>query len=91
MDALAKICVSGMVQGVGFRYFVSSLANSFNLVGIVKNLYDGQVYIEVEGNKDIIVAFLQELRIGNRFSDVQEVKVEWEAFTGKYNHFDITH
>jgi len=91
MDALAKICVSGMVQGVGFRYFVSSLANSFNFVGIVKNLYDGQVYIEVEGNKDIIVAFLQELRIGNRFSDVQEVKVEWEAFTGKYNHFDITH
>ena len=91
MDNLAKILVSGVVQGVGFRYFVFKLANDFGLKGIVKNLFDGKVYIEAEGNKEIIQQFMRDVEIGNRWSVVKRITVEWEEYSGKYKNFNITY
>jgi len=89
-DVLAKVWISGRVQGVGFRFFVYQLTSRFGLNGIVKNLYDGQVYTEVEGDKEIIQVFLKELKIGNRWSHVNAVNVEWEVYSGKYKNFEVT-
>jgi hydrogenase maturation protein HypF len=44
-----KLIVKGMVQGVGFRPYVYTLARSMNLRGYVKNTVDG-VIIEIQGN-----------------------------------------
>jgi len=44
----AKITVRGIVQGVGFRPYVHTLADSLNLRGYVTNTSDG-VSIDVEG------------------------------------------
>ena len=41
----ATIIVSGMVQGVGFRYTVRASAASLKISGYVKNLEDGTVEI----------------------------------------------
>ncbi|NWF52821.1 MAG: carbamoyltransferase HypF [Nitrospirae bacterium] len=49
MDSRVKILVRGIVQGVGFRPFVYSLAKSLNLKGFVMNSSKG-VTIEIEGN-----------------------------------------
>jgi acylphosphatase len=35
--------VSGMVQGVGYRFFVQRVAGRLGLQGYVKNLTDGRV------------------------------------------------
>lgn len=70
------IIVSGLVQGVGFRFFVYELALKFKLAGWVQNLYDGTVEIEVQGNQDILFAFIDELKEGNMFSSVDDVSVE---------------
>ncbi len=91
MDALAKVWVSGVVQGVGFRYFVYRLANQYGLAGIVKNLPDGRVYIEVEGPKEIIQAFLQDVKIGHRWARVSGMEVKWEPYSGRYREFNITY
>ena len=91
MERLAKIWVSGVVQGVGFRYFVSKLAKDFGLKGIVKNLFDGKVYIEAEGDKELIQQFMRDVEIGNRWSVVKRIEVEWEEYQGKYKNFDITY
>ncbi len=48
MDRI-KILVKGIVQGVGFRPFVYSLAKSLNLKGFVMNSSEG-VVIDIEGN-----------------------------------------
>jgi len=37
--------VSGMVQGVGFRYFVHRAARELNINGYVRNLRDGRVEV----------------------------------------------
>ena len=89
MNALAKVWVSGIVQGVGFRYFVYRLANQYGLTGFVKNLHDGRVYIEVEGNREVIEAFLKDVRVGHRWAHVKGMEVEWEPYSGKYKTFEI--
>jgi hydrogenase maturation protein HypF len=52
--------VEGVVQGVGFRPFVYSLATSLNLAGFVGNDSDG-VFAEIEGPPAAIGEFLRRL------------------------------
>lgn len=52
----------GRVQGVGFRYYAVQKANQLGLTGWVKNLNDGSVEMEVEGQEELIdqlIIFLQ--------------------------------
>ena len=49
----AKIIVNGLVQGIGFRYFVVKHAENLNLKGYTQNLFTGEVLTEVEGDKTI--------------------------------------
>lgn len=52
----------GRVQGVGFRYYAVQKANQLGLTGWVKNLYDGSVEMEVEGQEELtdqLIIFLQ--------------------------------
>jgi hydrogenase maturation protein HypF len=54
------IRVEGVVQGVGFRPFVYTLATGLGLTGLVGNDLDG-VFIEVEGPPAAVVDFLLRL------------------------------
>ena len=52
----------GRVQGVGFRYYAVNKANQLGLTGWVKNLPDGTVEMEVQGEEPLIdqlIIFLQ--------------------------------
>ncbi|QCX32747.1 acylphosphatase [Caloramator sp. E03] len=70
------IVVSGMVQGVGFRYFVYYTATRLNLTGWVRNCDNGDVEIEVQGEKEILLNFINKIKKGNGFSDVKDVKIK---------------
>lgn len=48
-SAKATIFVSGMVQGVGFRWWTRSRALEFGLVGYARNLMDGRVEVCAQG------------------------------------------
>lgn len=85
----AHLLISGMVQGVGFRWFVMRKANEYDLKGYVRNLYTDEVEVEVEGSKVLIQEFVKELRIGPRSAQVTDVKIQWKDYQGKYRNFDI--
>ncbi len=56
---------TGRVQGVGFRYKAYYIANNRGLTGYVRNLYDGSVEMEVQGEDgdiDIMIKMLKEDR-----------------------------
>ena len=55
-----RIVITGRVQGVGFRPFVSRLAHEFGLAGWVRNC-SGQVEILVEGSIETLTAFKKAL------------------------------
>jgi hydrogenase maturation protein HypF len=56
-----QIHVEGMVQGVGFRPFIYALATESGLGGFVLNNSAG-VVIELEGNRQALDRFLEDLR-----------------------------
>jgi acylphosphatase len=86
--ASAKVIVKGMVQGVGYRAFAYYLAQSFKLDGFVKNLPNGNVGIEVEGNKEDILEFIERLKTDSP-GYVEEVKIDWDQYRGKFSGFHI--
>jgi len=89
MYVRAHIVVLGIVQGVGYRYFVMKVARRMELTGWVKNLPNGDVEIDVEGPRGLIEFFIQELRVGNAWATVRNIEVKWDKYTGKYTGFDV--
>lgn len=57
--------ISGDVQGVGFRYRANHAAHHLGLTGYVRNLYDGRVELEVQGDRELISRFLGEIDAGS--------------------------
>ena len=62
MEVRAEIIVNGLVQGVGFRYFVLREAKKLSLNGYVKNLYTGEVLTVVEGEKVVVEEIINKVR-----------------------------
>ena len=77
MEIRAHVLASGLVQGVGYRYFVSNRAILFGLVGYVRNIYSGEVEIEIEGDRSLIEEFIKEVKVGPRAAQVKDFKIEW--------------
>ena len=65
-----QITVKGRVQGVGFRYYTLHKAKSLDLTGFVKNLANGDVYIEAYGHEHQLEIFLDWCRKGPSTSSV---------------------
>jgi acylphosphatase len=59
-----KFLVSGMVQGVGYRWFVARHARSLGLSGYARNLPDGRVEVVVQGPEGALPDLEQLLRDG---------------------------
>ena len=69
-----KIEVVGRVQGVGFRYYTQIHAQQLGILGYVKNLPNGNVYIEAEAKADRMELFLQQIKKGPALSRVDEIR-----------------
>jgi len=70
-----SIVVQGRVQGVGFRYFVRDVARRMNLSGWVRNLFDGGVEIEAQGDQQKLELFKSEVQEGPPLAYVKEIRV----------------
>lgn len=66
--------VFGMVQGVGFRWFVARHARSLGLTGFARNLPNGSVEVMVDGPDDAMPALEQLLRSGPTSAQVERVE-----------------
>ncbi len=89
MKSSAKIIVKGLVQGVGYRHFCYKKALIYRINGYVSNLHNGNVELEVEGEKNMIYDFIRELKVGPFNAKVNSVKVEELLFENKYFDFRI--
>ena len=57
----SRVFYSGRVQGVGFRYLSLQIAKEFDVSGFVRNLPDGRVQLEAEGDEEQVRAFTAEV------------------------------
>ena len=81
----------GRVQGVGFRFFVQSNAKAMGVTGWVKNMSDGSVTMELQGEAETVERLIAKIKRGNdwikvtnfEFSDLPVVKGE-DKFAIRY-------
>jgi acylphosphatase len=85
----AHIFINGQVQGVGFRNFAQRYAFLLGLKGFVKNLADGRVEIQLEGERTRIDLFMEHLHRGPSLSKVIDLEVAWTTPSGRFQDFSI--
>lgn len=85
------ILYSGQVQGVGFRYTARSVAQGFEVTGLVRNLLDGRVELIAEGAREELEAFRQAVREAGMSPLIRHEQVSWEPAEGTLRGFVIAH
>lgn len=74
MKIARKFLISGLVQGVGFRFFTQRAAAKHQVSGYVKNLKDGRVEVFAEGHENALKLFHGDLLTGPAHSRVEEIE-----------------
>ncbi len=85
----AEIIAVGLVQGVGFRYFVLRKAQALGLKGFVKNLYSGEVQTVAEGEKANIEDLFLQIKIGPSHASVNKCTIEWQPYKNEFKSFGV--
>jgi len=68
-----RLLVSGRVQGVGFRAFVAEAARRHAVCGWVRNLGDGRVEVQAEGEPAAVEALVAACASGPLLARVDAV------------------
>jgi acylphosphatase len=83
-----SITVKGRVQGVSYRFAAHSKALKLSLTGLVKNMANGDVYIEAEGKEEDINKLIEWCYVGPPLAKVEEV-IAVEDKVKEYRNFEI--
>jgi acylphosphatase len=88
MVKLVMLKVFGRVQGVGFRFYTQKEALRLKINGFVRNMPDGSVYIEAEGEETDLESFVRWCEKGPDWARVDKVQ---KQYTNKlaYKGFQI--
>ena len=82
--------ISGDVQGVGFRYRARYAASEYGLTGYVRNLYNGKVELEVQGERELISRFLESVNAG-RFIHIDDIETKNMEVDSDEKSFKVLH
>ena len=89
MNSRAHIFIQGKVQGVFYRSWTRSTAESLELTGWVKNLEDGRVEAIFEGEKGKVEEMVAKCKKGSKVSEVTHIDVNWEDAIGDFVDFKV--
>lgn len=81
--------ISGIVQGVGFRYATRSAAHRLGACGYVRNLPDGSVEVVAEGADEIIEQLKRWLSSGPGGAVVEDIRLTELPYRGQFHDFTI--
>ncbi len=85
--ARIHLLVSGIVQGVSFRYYTVEEARRLGVHGWVRNLADGRVEVEAEGDRAALERLVAWCRHGPPAAQVDDVAATWKGFAGDLGPF----
>ena len=88
--ARAHLIISGEVQGVGFRYWAVGQARRLGIHGFVRNLTNGRVEAEIEGDRRKLEEFVAWCHRGPTSARVEQVEATWSEHRGEYTGFVST-
>ena len=88
-SACLHAVVTGLVQGVSFRYYTQRRAEELGLAGWVRNRRDGSVEVTAEGGRELLLELAEFLRKGPPYAEVTDLQLSWHEPTGEFNAFDV--
>ena len=74
----ARLLISGIVQGVGYRYSCRREAQSLGLTGWVRNLPDGRVEAVLQGTREQVERMIKWCYRGPEEARVSDIAVSYE-------------
>ena len=86
-----RAIVSGRVQMVMFRDFVTRKAWKVGVKGLVRNLEDGTVEVVAQGEKENLEQLIAYLHEGSMLSHVESVSVEWSIPQKIFDSFELVY
>lgn len=87
-----RFYISGIVQGVGYRFFAQRAAAKYGVCGYVKNLYDGRVEVYAIGSEEQIRLLRADLKRGPFAANVVDMaEDEVELLEEFANNFSVEH
>ncbi len=89
MKTARKFFISGIVQGVGFRFFTQRVAARHQVTGYVTNLNDGRVEVLAQGDESSVANFRDDLAAGSINSHVELIEEIAVEFSKSYSAFRI--
>lgn len=87
MTQVRRLVITGLVQGVGFRYAMLAQARLLGIDGWVRNRRDGSVEAVIAGDAGPLEAMLDWSRHGPAGAAVDNVMVE--SASGDYLDFEL--
>jgi len=84
-----QVHYEGRVQGVGFRYTAKRVALEFDVSGTVRNLPDGRVELNAEGDRDELIAFCGAVRDSGLSGFIKKETENWAEAVNEFRGFEI--
>lgn len=85
----AVITITGLVQGVGYRFFCVRQAQQHNIRGYVQNLGNGDVQVVAEGGRGVINDFVKRLKVGPVSAHVTGIDVQYTQEEEGFTEFEV--
>lgn len=87
-----ELIVSGRVQGVGFRNYVSQIAKDLNIKGTVRNLSDGDVKIIAQTDDDTLSKMVERIKQPqHQFMKIKDVEIHDLQLDKVYDDFSVVY
>lgn len=83
-----NIIVTGKVQGVSYRISTRTKAQQIGITGFVRNEPNKSVYIEAEGEEDLLENFIAWCKIGPPKAEVNKLEIK-DGIVKKFSSFII--
>ena len=87
MTEVRRLVITGLVQGVGFRYAMRAQARLLGVTGWVRNRRDGSVEAMISGDAGQLAAMLDWSHSGPAGAAVDNVMIE--TASGDYPDFEL--
>lgn len=89
MKVAYRIIVTGLVQGVGFRYSAKYRASQLRVTGFVRNLRDGSVELVCEGEEAEVETLFKWASKGPPHATVETIRRTPLPVSGSYRNFAL--
>jgi acylphosphatase len=84
-----RILIEGRLQGANFRLNTQSRAHQLGLFGFIRNLSDGRIEIEAQGDEDKVEEMLSWCQEEPHSSQIRSILFRHDEPINRYSDFEV--